>query len=66
MGCQDCDYTGFMWDWDDEIGSDAQVPCPNCRGVDGEEPNWITDINDAATQAEIDEAWRQYELDKAE
>lgn len=61
MGCAMCEYTGIAHEYDETAGpSFVEVPCPECHGVDGDEPVWVTDINDAATQSEIDEAWRRH------
>lgn len=59
MGCSKCDYTGWGKEYEPETGF-VDVPCPYCHGIDGEEPDIVTETNDAAIQAEIDEAWLQY------
>lgn len=68
MGCSKCSFTGKLGRFvtDPVLPSDEgptywiEDDCPHCHGVDGAQPDWVTQINDAATQAEIDEAWRQH------
>lgn len=62
MACEKCGDTGWFAAYEPEAGF-VDIPCPWCVGVDGEEPRWVTEANDAQVQAEIDEAWRQYALD---
>ena len=61
MGCERCDYTGIAYEYDETVGPGyVDIACPECCGADGEEPDIVTEGHDALTQAEIDEAWRQY------
>jgi len=61
MGCAKCDHTGIAYEYDETAGPGyVSVPCPECHGVDGEEPAIVTEGHDALTQAEIDEAWWQH------
>jgi len=61
MTCLRCGGTGWALEWDETVGPGyVEVPCPECVGVDGQEPDWVTEGHDAATQAEIAEAWLQY------
>lgn len=65
MGCPKCGFTGIAYEYDQTAGGDVEVPCPECHGVDDAEPDWVTEGHGVATQAEIDAAWRQHDLDKA-
>ena len=60
MGCRWCGYTGWMRQHEEESGW-VDIRCPYCVGIDGEEPDLVTEGHDAAMQAEIDAAWREHE-----
>lgn len=56
MGCARCDYTGIAYEYDETTGPGfTEVPCPECVGIDGQEPAIVTEANDVATQAEMEE-----------
>jgi len=65
MGCPKCDFTDWSLEYEPESGF-VETPCPECKGVDGDMPDAIADLHDAAIEAEIDAAWQEYDLDKAE
>jgi len=44
MGCAKCDYTGKGSEYDETAGPGwVDIPCPHCHGVDGKEPDWVTE-----------------------
>lgn len=53
MGCRWCNYTGWMREHEEEAGW-VDIPCPWCVGVDGEEPDIVTEGHDALTEMEME------------
>lgn len=49
MGCRKCGYTGIAEDYESETGF-VDIACPECHGVDGEEPDIVTEGHDALTE----------------
>ena len=60
MGCRKCADTGWVEEYEEGVGW-AELPCPECVGVDGDMPDAIAELHDAAAQAdmeaEIEAAW---------
>ena len=54
MACPKCSDTGWFAEYEPETGF-VDIPCPWCVGIDGEQPDRVTEAQDAATQAEIDD-----------
>lgn len=66
MGCDRCGYTGESSEYDETAGPGyIAIPCPYCHSTNGDMPDAVADLHDAATEAEIDEAWRQYAEEEA-
>lgn len=58
MDCQHCGGTGWALEYDETAGPGyVDIECPECHGVDGNQPDWMDELMDICTQAEIDEAW---------
>jgi hypothetical protein len=56
MGCIKCGFTGVAYEYDETAGpGDVAVPCPECGGVDGEEPDWVTEGHDVLIEQEKEE-----------
>jgi len=55
MGCSKCDYAGKVSEYDETAGPGyVCVPCPECKGMDGDQPDWVTEASDALTQEDIE------------
>lgn len=51
MGCIKCGFTGESSEYDETAGGFVTIPCPDCHGVDGEEPDWVTEGPGCADRA---------------
>ena len=51
MGCPRCNDTGIAYEYDETAGpGSVEIPCPECVGIDGEEPDIVTEGHDILTQ----------------
>ena len=53
MSCDKCGDTGWSVQYECETGF-VDIPCPECHGVDGEQPDHVTEGHDALTQEDIE------------
>ena len=53
MGCPKCDFTDWSLEYEPESGF-VETPCPECKGMDGDQPDWVTEASDALTQEEME------------
>ena len=54
MGCIKCGYTGEISEYELETGF-VTIPCPECQGIDGDQPDIVTEGHDALTEIEKEE-----------
>lgn len=65
MICPRCDDTGWVSEHEPETGF-VDMPCPECRGTDGDMPGAIADLHDALTQEDAEtEGHSHHGLDAA-
>lgn len=54
MGCERCGFTGIAYEYDETAGPGyVAVPCPECRGINGQEPDVVTKGHDVLTQEDM-------------
>jgi len=55
MGCAMCGYTGFEYEYDETVGPGyIEVPCRFCWGINGEEPDIISEAATVLMQEDIE------------
>jgi len=51
MTCLRCGGTGWALEWEEIAGPGyVDIECPQCHGVDGEEPDIVTEAGDVLTE----------------